>query len=98
MLGEWFSVTVLVLLLDQASKTLVLARLEKSPRLPAGRRTWIRRIDHAGVALGLVRDRRALFLLWCVAVVGTSLLIWHAAGPTASPSGRPPCWSIGMAG
>jgi signal peptidase II len=79
MLGEWFSATALVLVLDQASKTFVLVWLQKRPRFLIEHRSWIRRVDNAGVAVGLIRDRRALFLLWCVAVVGTSLVIWHAA-------------------
>ena len=79
MLGECFLATALVLVLDQASKTFVPARLESRPSFSASHRMWIRRVDHAGIALGLIRDRRALLFLWCVAVVGTSLLIWHAA-------------------
>ena len=78
MLGDWFLATVLVLVVDQASKAFVLCRLETRPRLPASH-AWIRRVDHNGVALGRVRDRCALFLLWCGAAVGTSSLICYAA-------------------
>jgi signal peptidase II len=77
MLGEWLLAAGLVLVLDQASKTLVLDRIEKRRRFPAG--LWIRRVNHSDIAHGLIRDRRALFFLWCVAVIGTSVLICDAA-------------------
>jgi signal peptidase II len=78
MLDEWFFGTALVLALDQASKRFVVAWPQKRGPIPPGPVPRISRVDHPRLAVGL-RDRRALFLLWCAAVIGTSLLIYHAA-------------------
>jgi signal peptidase II len=76
MLDEALLVAGLVLVLDQASKAFV-TRLGVRPRCPAGYKFGIRPVKHSSVALGFVSDQRLLILLWCVAVIGTSVLIWY---------------------
>jgi signal peptidase II len=77
-LDEWLLSTALILALDQASKRFVVARQQSGAPIPAGQARWVARVDHRRLAFGLC-DRRALLLLWCVAVIGTSLLISHVA-------------------
>jgi signal peptidase II len=76
--SEWLLPAGLILSLDQLSKGLALARLGERPHWRAGRGARVRRVGHGRIGLGLIRDRRALLLLWIVAVIGTNLLIHNA--------------------
>jgi signal peptidase II len=68
-----------ILLLDQWSKKLALERLHA--RVPPAGGQWpqIRLVSNTRVGLGLLCDRRALIVLWAVAVVGSTLLVQMAA-------------------
>src|SRR5262245_53168046 len=65
----WLAVAGLVLLLDQATKTLVLSR-HASGRLRAGGSRWIRPVHSTGLGFGFIADRRVLAVIWCTAVAG----------------------------
>jgi signal peptidase II len=68
-------VLLLVLAFDQASKELVLRRLDGSASFPTGSGPRIRRVMNASIGLGLVRGRRGLLVLWSAIVLGMPLLI-----------------------
>jgi signal peptidase II len=71
---------VLVLALDQGSKTIVLDRIGWRRRSgPTGRLTpQLRLCRNRSIGFGLVRDRRAILFLWCFAALGTTLLVHYA--------------------
>jgi signal peptidase II len=71
---------VFVLALDQGIKTIVLHRVQGRQQAgPVGRLIpQVRLCMNRSMGFGLVRDRRALFFLWCFAAVGTILLIHYA--------------------
>jgi signal peptidase II len=71
---------VVVLAIDQVSKTIVLARMRWRRRCePTGRLTpQLRPCRNRRIGLGLVGDRRALLFLWCLAALGASLLVHYA--------------------
>ena len=73
-----FLVAGLAVFLDQASKELARTRVKEKPRSPRRSGPRIRLIHNRTIALGLVRSRSALVLLWAVAVIGTLLLILNA--------------------
>ncbi len=74
---EWLLPAGLILVLDQVSKKLVLGRLDRRLRSPAGSGPRIRPVSNASIGLGLVRNRRTIVLLWGVMVVGMVLLIHY---------------------
>jgi signal peptidase II len=69
-----------VLMVDQASKRLVLRRHRARPHsaTTARLRPQLRLAFSKTVGLGLVRDPSAILFLWVFAVLGTILLIYHA--------------------
>ena len=77
-LTSMFLAAGLAVCLDQASKKLALTRVKEKPGSPVRSGPRIRVIRNKTIALGLVRSRSALVLLWAVAVIGTILLILHA--------------------
>ena len=80
MLTELLIPAGFVLAVDQASKKLVLARLAPAPRSqpPIGWKPRLRLLSSNTLALGFVRDPRALLILWGVAAVGSFLLVCYA--------------------
>lgn len=80
MLGELLIPAGFVLAIDQASKKLVFERFgqAKPSRSDVGWRPRLRPLLNTTIALGLVRDRRALVLLWGFAALGTVVLVFHA--------------------
>src|SRR4029453_18532335 len=64
----------LVLAIDQTSKRLVLTRCGFG-RLPA---SPLRPVINKTIVLGLITDRRAVVILWALAVLGTMLLVYCA--------------------
>ena len=77
-LTSMFLAAGLAVFLDQASKKLALTRVKEKPRSSGRSGPRLRLIRNRTIALGLVRSRSALVLLWAVAVLGTILLILHA--------------------
>jgi signal peptidase II len=79
MLGELLIPAGFVLAIDQASKRLVLARFgqAKSSRSVVKWEPRLRPLLNTTIALGLVRDRRVLLVLWGLAALGTIALIFH---------------------
>lgn len=75
--GDSLLAAGLCLLLDQTSKQFVL-RLAGNGSGSRKSVPWIRVVNNARIGLGLVRDKRALILLWGVSLLGTTLLIQHA--------------------
>ena len=69
-----------VLMVDQASKTLVLMRHRARPQsaTATGLRPQLRLAFNKTLGLGLVRGSFAILFLWVFAVLGTILLIHHA--------------------
>jgi signal peptidase II len=80
MLGELLVPAGFVLAIDQASKKLMFERFGQASlsRSDVGWRPRLRPFLNASIALGLVRDRRALVLLWGFAAFGTIVLIFYA--------------------
>jgi signal peptidase II len=78
---QWLLAAGLILVLDQVTKKLALGRAGRGPGSPArsGSGPRIRAVDNAGIGFGLIRDRRALVLLWSFALLGTILLIQQTA-------------------
>jgi signal peptidase II len=70
-----------VLAIDQVSKKLMFERLgQMRPSRPdVGWKPRLRPLLNRTIALGLVRDRRALVILWGFAALGTIVSIFHAA-------------------
>jgi signal peptidase II len=68
-----------VVMVDQASKMLVLRRHRARPHLAAttGSRPQLRLAFNKTMGLGLFRGRFAMLFLWVFAVLGTILLIYH---------------------
>ena len=77
-LTSMFLAAGLAVFLDQASKKLALTRVKEKPRSSGRSGPRLRLIRNRTIALGLVRSRSSLVLLWAVAVLGTILLILHA--------------------
>jgi signal peptidase II len=77
-LTSMFLAAGLAVFLDQASKEIALTRVKERPRIPGRFGPRMRLIRNRTIALGLVRRRSALVLLWAIAVLGTILLILHA--------------------
>ena len=77
-LTSMFLAAGLAVFLDQASKKLALTLVKEEPCSPGRSGPRLRLIRNRTIALGLVRSRSALVLLWAVAVLGTILLILHA--------------------
>ena len=77
-LTSMFLAAGLAMFLDQASKKLALSRIKEKPHSPERSGPRLRLTRNRTIALGLVRSRGALVLLWAVAVIGTILLILHA--------------------
>jgi lipoprotein signal peptidase len=75
MLGELLEFAGLTLLIDQASKRLVTARIGFAPRPRFGLRPRFQPHLNRNIGLGVVNDPRALLLLWSLAVCGTALMI-----------------------
>ena len=73
-----FFAAAMALVLDQASKKLVLGRAKGAlhPSARSGRR--IRVVHNPTIGFGRIRNRSALVLLWAFTVVGTILLVLRA--------------------
>lgn len=77
----WLSAGFTVVV-DQLSKQYVLKRsgAKLTPRLGSG----IRVVGNARLGLGFIRERRGLFLLWALTVLGT-ILLTHNVAPLQEP-------------
>ena len=80
MLGELLISAGLALAIDQASKKLAFQRFGEGKTSPSvvGWKPRLRPLLNTTIALGLIRDRRTLVLLWGFAALGTIVLIFHA--------------------
>ena len=79
MLGELLISAGLALAIDQASKKLAFRGFGegKPPPSVVGWRPRLRPLLNKTIALGLMRDRRALVFLWGFAALGTIILTLH---------------------
>jgi signal peptidase II len=78
---QWLLAAGLILALDQGTKKLALRRVQRGPGSPTGSGSGprIRAVSNTRIGFGLIRDRRALVLLWSFAVLGTILLMQQTA-------------------
>lgn len=74
---DWLLPAVLVVVLDQASKSAVMARIAHGVSHRSGRGPRIRPIRNISHGLGIVRSRVALVAMWIVALTGTVLLMYY---------------------
>jgi signal peptidase II len=72
---NWLLPAGLVLIFDQLSKKLALARLSEGHGSRSTSGSIVRVVSNAKIGLGLVNDRRMLILLWAIAAIGTTQLI-----------------------
>jgi signal peptidase II len=87
----------LLVVLDQATKTLVLRCLAEGQSVPA-RGAWpirIRRVSNARPVLGLMRGPGSVIALWAVAVVAVAAM---TAGPAASSAIAQACLGSALGG
>lgn len=81
MVLEFFAAAIAVLALDQATKTLVLARLRPERAVTGTARSgpFLRLVVNGRPAFGCLRSRRALVLAWGLVAVGLLPLVWMPA-------------------